>query len=293
MDKEGTSITPERGMPEMGASGGACLVQIFGPQLGKCYPIEERAELTVGRDPNNDIVIDLENVSRRHCRFASKGGTIRLTDLGSTNGTYLNNEEVHGERTLRSGDLVKSGGVIFKFLDGRNIESLYYEEIYRMTVIDGLTQIHNKRYFLELLEREMARCHRYERALSLLMFDVDHFKKINDECGHLAGDRVLRELSGRIKSKVRREECFARYGGEEFALLIPESGPEKVRVFAGKVLKLVADRPFTFENHIIPVTISIGVADMTPRMTEPADFIKAADEQLYRAKREGRNRACG
>ncbi|MGI5863626.1 MAG: diguanylate cyclase [Myxococcales bacterium] len=287
-----TRVTKIAGIAKIAAPSDACLVQIYGPDIGKRYPIEGK-ELTVGRDFGNSIVVDLDNVSRRHCRFSNRDGKVFLADLGSTNGTYLNDEEVVQETVLRSGDLVKVGGAIFKFLYGGNIEALYYEEIYRMTIVDGLTQISNKRYFLEFLEREMARCHRYGRALSLLMFDIDHFKKINDEHGHLAGDHILRELAAVIKSRVRREECFARYGGEEFAIVLPESGPDKSRVFAEKLVRIVADHTFTFEGRRIPVTISVGVADMAPDLTEPSSFIKAADTQLYRAKREGRNRVCG
>jgi two-component system, cell cycle response regulator len=270
----------------------ACLVQIYGPQLGKRYPLD-RTATTLGRELGCDIVVELDNVSRRHCRFNDRDGTVWLEDLGSTNGTLLNDRDVRQETALRSNDLVKAGGAIFKFLYGDDVEAQYHEEIYRLTIVDGLTQVNNKRYFLEFLEREMARCHRYGRALSLVMFDLDHFKQVNDEFGHLAGDFVLQELAALARERVRREECLARYGGEEFAVVLPESGPEKVRVFAEKLLRLVGEHDFVFEGQRLPVTISVGVADMSPEMAEPVQFIKAADAQLYRAKKEGRNRVCG
>jgi len=188
---------------------------------------------------------------------------------------------------------VKVGGSIFKYLSGGNLEALYYEEIYQLTIVDGLTQIHNKRYFLEFLEREMGRCHRYNRALSLIMFDIDHFKKINDTNGHLAGDYVLRELAGVIKQRVRKEECFARYGGEEFSIVIPDAGGEKARTFAEKIRKMIEDHHFSFEGKDIPTTISLGVSDMVGDMTEPHQFIKVADANLYKAKKSGRNRVIG
>ncbi len=273
----------------------SCLVQIYGPELGKRYVLDED-ELTIGRDPKNQIVLDLDNVSRRHARISLRQGKFFLHDLGSTNGTYLNEEEVREESPLRSGDQVKVGSTIFKFLSGGNtsaVESLYHEEIYRMTIVDGLTQAHNKRYFLEFLEREMGRAHRYGRALSLMIFDIDHFKSINDTHGHLAGDYVLRELGSAIRPRVRREECFARYGGEEFAVVMPEAGSDNARTFAEKLRKLVEDKPFSFEEKDISVTVSIGVADMTRDMTEPLQFIKVADANLYRAKKTGRNRVVG
>jgi len=291
---EETRVTKVTGMiNRIQAPGESCLVEIYGPDLGKKYPVDED-EITIGRDAkNNAVVVDLDNVSRKHAQVTSREGKCFVKDLGSTNGTYLNDQEVTQETPLRNGDLIKVGGSIFKFLYGGNIEQLYYEEIYRMAIIDGLTQVYNKRYLLEFLEREMARCHRYARALSLIMFDIDHFKQINDQHGHLAGDHVLRELAGQVKTKVRKEECVGRYGGEEFTIVMPEAGPEKTRRFADKLLRLVADHEFVFENNHIPVTISVGVADMNAETTEPLQFIKAVDALLYKAKRDGRNRVCG
>jgi two-component system, cell cycle response regulator len=270
----------------------SCLVEIHGPQLGKKYILDEE-EFTIGRDVKNNIVVDLDNVSRRHAKITTRQGKSFVVDLGSTNGTYLNDQEVLEETPLRSGDFVKVGGSIFKFLSGGNIESLYHEEIYQLTIVDGLTQVNNKRYFLEYLEREMGRCHRYSRALSLIMFDIDHFKKINDTNGHLAGDYVLRELATIVRQRIRKEECFARYGGEEFAVVMPEAGPDNARRFAEKIRKMVEDHPFVFEDKEIEVTVSLGVADMTGDMTEPLQFIKVADGNLYKAKKAGRNRVVG
>ena len=266
----------------------SCLVEIHGPELGKRYILEEE-EFFIGRDVKNNIVVDLDNVSRRHAKIVTRGGKSYVMDLNSTNGTYLNDQEVVEETPLRSGDYVKVGGSIFKFLSGGNIEGLYHEEIYQLTIVDGLTQVNNKRFFLDFLEREMGRCTRYGRPLSLVMFDIDHFKKINDTNGHLAGDYVLRELAAIVRQRVRKEQCFARYGGEEFACVIPEDGPDNVRRFAEKIRKLVEDHGFTFEGKQIAVTISLGVADMTKEINEPLQFIKLADENLFRAKRAGRN----
>jgi len=272
--------------------GQSCLVVIYGPDLGHRYELADN-ELTIGRDIANSITIDLDNVSRRHARLVQREDKVFLQDLGSTNGTFLNDEEVKGDVPLRSGDLVKVGGAIFKFLYGGNVESLFHEEIYRITIGDGLTQCFNKRYFLEFLEREMARGHRYGRPLSLMMFDLDHFKQVNDTHGHLAGDYVLRDLAQSVRGKVRKEECLARYGGEEFVLVSPESGPSRVRKFAEKLRQIVETHEFLFDDKRIAVTISVGVADMTPDMTEPSQFIKVADSNLYLAKKQGRNRVVG
>jgi diguanylate cyclase (GGDEF)-like protein len=271
----------------------SCLVQIHGPDLGKKYTIDAEDGLTMGRDEGNTVIVDLDNVSRRHAMVSNKEGKYFLKDLGSTNGTYLNDAEIHEEQPLRTGDLLKVGGAIFKFLSGGNVETQYHEEIYSLTISDGLTQIYNKRFFLEFLEREMGRCHRYNRSLSLIMFDIDHFKSINDTNGHLAGDYVLRELSATIKPRVRKEECFARYGGEEFAVVMPEAGGDNARKFAEKIRKMCEEHPFSFENKPIQVTVSLGVADLTGEMTEPLQFIKLVDQNLYKAKKTGRNRVIG
>jgi two-component system cell cycle response regulator len=266
-----------------------CIVQIHGPELGKKYTLQEH-EFTIGREEGNHIVVDLDNVSRRHATIIRRQGRMFVKDLGSTNGTYLNDAEVTQETPLRSGDLIKVGGSIFKFLTGDNVELQYHETIYTLTIVDGLTGVNNKRYFLEYLEREMGRCHRYGRPLTLMMFDIDFFKKINDVHGHLAGDYVLRELAQTVKRMVRKEQCFARYGGEEFALVVPEDGLEKARIFAEKIRRTIEEKQFSFENQDIPVTLSIGVADMTPDMVDPLQFIKVADANLYKAKKAGRNR---
>lgn len=288
-----TRVTKISKIHDLRANSESCLVMIAGPFLGKKHVLVDEEVFSLGRDEKSFIVIDLDNVSRRHAQVVERRGKFFVNDLGSTNGTYLNDEEVHGELLLRSGDFLKIGSAIFKFLSGGNIEQQYHEEIYTLTICDGLTQVHNKRYFLEFIEREMGRCHRYNRALSLMMVDIDHFKLINDHNGHLAGDYVLRELAAIIKPRVRKEECFARYGGEEFAYVLPESGGDNTRKLAEKIRLLVQEHRFTFEGKEIKVTLSIGVADLKGDMTEPLQFIKCADTNLYKAKKMGRNRVVG
>jgi diguanylate cyclase (GGDEF)-like protein len=176
---------------------------------------------------------------------------------------------------------------------GGNVEAEYHEEIYRLTIIDALTEIHNKRYLMEFLDRELARSSRHDRPLSLIMFDIDRFKAINDEFGHLGGDFILREMANRLKGNVRKEELFARYGGEEFACVLPETKLDGALVVADRILKVVSQAPFVFEEKSIQATISGGVVATQgePDIT-PIELIRRADERLYRAKSEGRNRVC-
>jgi len=273
------------------ASGPACLVLIYGVgDIGRRWMLETPV-LLLGRDPTSDVQVDLPNVSRKHCeiRRAPTGGHV-LVDLGSTNGTYVDKAEVRGAKELVGGELVSVGSAIFKYLSGTTLEAQFHDTIYRLAIIDGLTQVYNKRYLMEFVEREIARAQRYGRELSLMMMDIDHFKKINDTFGHIAGDHVLREVAGAVSAMVRREECFARYGGEEFALVQPEAAPDKVHVFAEKIRAAVAERKVVFEGREIAVTASIGIARLTPAAADVPTFLAAADQKLYEAKRAGRNR---
>src|SRR5262249_31623832 len=173
---------------------------------------------------------------------------------------------------------------------GGNIESAYHEEIYRLTTVDGLTQVYNKRYFLETLERELSRSHRYRRELSLIIFDIDEFKRINDSYGHLAGDYVLKQLASIVKQNIRREDLLARFGGEEFTIVLPEVGSAGALQFAEKIRGLVETTPFRFEETPIEVRISVGVATAAPDESDANEFIKRADMYLYEANKSGRDR---
>ena len=159
-----------------------------------------------------------------------------------------------------------------------------------MTIIDGLTQAHVKRYLLEALEKEIIRARRHVRDLSFIMFDIDHFKKINDVHGHLAGDFVLKELARIVQTRIRRDEVFARYGGEEFAIVLPETNLEGARALADWLREKVEKSNFTFQNETIRVTISIGVSVLNDDHKVSTDLIQDADGKLYEAKRGGRNR---
>src|SRR5215831_11820531 len=244
---------------EPSAQAQACLVLIYppGPMMGRRF--ELKRDVIIGRGSDCQVQVDRDSVSRRHARIRHEKDEWLVEDLGSTNGTYVGGDPVK-EKRLRDGDLVKIGSTIFKFLSGGSVEQGYYEEIYRMTIIDGLTEAFNKRYFLEYLDRELARCGRYGRPLSLVMFDIDYFKRINDDHGHLTGDYVLKEMARRVRGEVRKDEVFARYGGEEFVIVLPEAGHEAAMRLAERVRQLVSKEPFEFEDDRIHVHISVGVA---------------------------------
>jgi len=286
-----TRITSVKGIMESVPTGNECLVVIYGGDLGRKYELSKEV-VTLGRDPDNTVIIDADSVSRHHARVETYHGSKFLVDLNSTNGTYLNDTVAMREQ-LSSGDLIKVGDTIFKYLAGSNIESAYHEEIYTMTVTDGLTQIPNKRALMDFLGREFSRARRYSRNLGCLIFDIDHFKRINDQYGHLTGDYVLRELAQVVRRRIRKDEIFARYGGEEFCIVLPEAESGGVSEFAEMLRSIVEQHIFEFESEQIAVTISLGIAHLNESMDGPVDLIKAADEKLYQAKNEGRNRVCG
>lgn len=277
-------------------SGQACLVLCYAgapdsAEVGQRFePAGE--EMIVGRGIDADLQVDQDSVSRRHARLSRKDGAWLIADLQSTNGTYVNDMPVT-EQPLHAGDLLKIGHAVFKFLEGPGIVPAYFEEIHRLALHDGLTQIHNRRFFLESLGREIARCTRRDRPLSLVFFDVDGFKGINDRYGRLTGDYILKELARRVWGQVRKDDAlFARYGGDEFALTLPESGKDAALEFADYVRTVVMGETFDFADDKVPATISLGVASADRPIEAPA-LCKLADDNLYRAKRTGRNRVVG
>lgn len=274
-------------------AGNDCVVVIYAAEpglLGKRYVLD-KSPLRIGRGGDNHIVLEGDSVSRRHAHFERRAGAWYIVDDGSTNGTFLNEDQVKGEAPLGNGDRVKVGPSILKYLSGLDAEAKYHEEIYKMTIVDGLTQIHNKRYLFEALDRELIRARRYDRQLSLLIFDIDFFKTINDQYGHLAGDHVLRELARIVQERIRRDEVFARYGGEEFVIVLPETPLAGGVALAENLRGRVETHPFAFQGERIPVTISVGCAMLAEERTA-AELIQRADDKLYEAKRGGRNRVC-
>lgn len=251
-----------------------------------------RDEITLGRGPDCDIQVDRDSVSRRHARVFRINEQWMCEDLNSTNGSYINDTPVQ-RALMRDGDFLKIGSAIFKFLTGVGVEASYHEEIYRMTIIDALTGAYNKRYFVEFLEREAARCSRYRRPLSVIMCDIDDFKKINDRFGHLTGDYVIKETSRRLLGRVRREELLARYGGEEFVAVLPETDHQGALIFGEQVRRLVAEETFEYEGEQFTTTISVGVATAQSQTIDINALVGEADENLLKAKRTGKNRVIG
>ena len=268
----------------------ACLVQIVGDEIGKRIPLHE-GDVVIGRSTDADLQLEIEDVSRTHAVVSRTSQGFVLRDHGSTNGTFVNEQPIR-ERALRDGDQIRIGRTMLKFLTSGNVEAQYHEEMYRLTTMDGLTQIHNRRHFEETLEREVARSRRYEHPFALVMLDIDHFKRVNDERGHQAGDLVLRRVGCLLKQSVRTNDLAARIGGEEFALILPETTRTGALALAEKLRAAIEAESLEHEGASFRVTASFGVAEFTRALGAGDALVKLADQRLYRAKHGGRNRVC-
>jgi diguanylate cyclase (GGDEF)-like protein len=274
-------------MPDL-PEGTAFLVILYGPDMGRRMQLGEEP-FVIGRVEPADLCIPQESVSRKHSRVFRRDGRHYIEDLGSTNGTFVNDVLVK-EQVLENGVQIKIGRSILKYMAGNDVEARYHEEIYNLMMTDALTQAFNKRAFSEALPREVGRAQRYKRPLSLVLFDIDHFKKINDTYGHVAGDSVLRQLAGLVRPRIREHDVFGRVGGEEFALLLPEVDSNGARIVAEKVRQAVAGARFLIKDESFSATISLGCSTL-PAQGGVADVLyEQADKALYAAKQGGRNR---
>ena len=198
------------------------------------------------------------------------------------------------EARLGNGDRIKIGPTIFKFLSGQDVEAQYHEEIYRMTIIDGLTQVHVKRYLLESLDKELMRARRHARDLSFLMLDIDHFKKVNDTYGHLTGDAVLAAIAAATRALLREYDIIGRFGGEEFAILLPQTSTAEATQVTERLRARIPHIAIPGGGPVSPmpsgITVSIGVAAAANPRHDLVDLLATADHALYQAKNSGRNR---
>jgi two-component system cell cycle response regulator len=274
-----------------GVEGEDCLVVIHAAtqaDFGRRYLLKG-AVTTIGRGRDNDIVVLSDAVSRQHAQLERRGAELFARDLSSTNGTFLNSEvKPLDERRLNRGDQLRIGDTVFKFLSGTDIESQYHAVIAHMALRDGLTNVANRRQLDALLIEEIGRAQRHDRELSLLMIDIDHFKRINDVYGHLAGDSVLTRLGQMLQQRLRPSDKVGRYGGEEFCAILPETKIDRAASIAETLRAMFAEEKFIAENQTLAVTASIGAAAWVPPM-QYTDLYRTADNRLFRAKQLGRN----
>ena len=268
----------------------ACLVVLSGSNVGEMYRIE-KDQVVIGRGDKVDLRLVDDGISREHVRLSKEEGRIVLQDLGSTNGTYCNGQRVE-RQPLSEGDKILIGSTtILKFSYQDKLDEMFQRQMSESALRDGLTRAFNKRYFTDRIESEFQYAIRHRTPLALIFLDIDHFKKINDQHGHQAGDHVLAQMATLVMSMLSEEETFARYGGEEFAIVARGVELEAAAALSERLRAAVEAHPFKFETTTLQVTISVGVARAPgPGMASSGDLVARADEAMYASKRGGRNR---
>ncbi len=267
----------------------ACFLVVGGDLNGTIFDLLE-GETIVGRSPECNIPLEFQGISRKHFKVSILNEKCTVTDLGSSNGTFLNNTKIESDVSLSKGDMVKLGSIALKYLPKGDTERLTYDKLHQEANTDGLTKCYNKMYFNNKLDLEVKKSKITGTPLSLIIFDLDHFKHLNDNYGHDAGDYVLKEMAALLRDNgIRKGDTFARYGGEEFVVLLPKTNLKQAFEIAERLRKLVESNEFMYEAQRLPVTASIGVADYRQGVEIGTDLFKRADSAVYKSKEGGRN----
>jgi len=249
--------------------------------------------LVVGRGAECDLQIDDPGLTRRHMQIVHRGNEHIIEDLGSRNGTFVDGELLGRPRAVQDGARVHIGRTTVLRIGLHDaLEEEAQRRLYDSAVRDALTRLYNRRYLDERLHAEVAYAVRHRSPLSVLVIDVDHFKRVNDSLGHLAGDAVLRLTAAVLVRMVRTEDLVARWGGEEFMVLARGTGLRNAHIFADRMRRAIEQMEIPWEGKTLRITVSIGVAAIEgqPTRIEAAALVAAADGALYEAKRGGRNR---
>lgn len=264
------------------------LIAIQGEMLGRVFRLKDGLS-GIGRHTDNAIIVNQRAVSGKHAKIKREGNLVILEDLQSTNGTILNAAKIDRPVVLQQNDIVKVGSSVFKYVEN-HLETAFTESLHQKGTTDELTGVHNKAYLQQALGQSIEVA-KGGFPLSIIIFDLDHFKKVNDVHGHLAGDFVLKETCRVIKeSVVRTDDTLGRFGGEEFVLIMPDAKLSVAEGVAERIRATLEQHKFEFGGKVIPVTASLGVSSWVPSIKTADDLIEEADQLLYQSKKEGRNR---
>lgn len=269
------------------------IVVLVGPvgYVGKQWLIT-RNDMTIGRSVEAEVYISDSSLSRSHAKFEVSANDIFIIDLGSTNKTIVNGAVLPQmtKRKLFNNDQIKIGNIILKFLEKGNLESITNQQVFEKAQKDALTGAFSKGALLEKGPEAVKRAEVLGEPLSVITYDIDHFKKINDTLGHPGGDYVLKELGQLMHAKlVRANDYFARFGGEEFVVILQATTLKTAQEVAERIRTTVEAHPFTFEGKKIKVTISIGVSSIIQNDNWEKIYNRA-DQALYQSKQSGRNK---
>ena len=270
----------------------ACLVIIHGEALGKQFLLTSK-DILIGRQIHCDIYINHETVSRSHARVSrDEAGRFSITDLGSRNGTRVNDRELSSEEPfpLRDGDFLRIGNVILKFIAGGSLENVFHAEMKDLASVDDLTRVYNRKSIMNSLDEGFKVAKIMGDPFSIILFDIDDFKSINDQFGHAAGDYVLREIPEALKGITRQHDHLGRFGGDEFLIVLRNTSLSNACSIAERVRSRIEDRVFLHEGEGLHITISLGVASADSSTQSADSLFKAADKANYNAKRDGGNR---
>ena len=265
------------------------LIMLQGDLPGQVFRLRLGRQL-IGRRPECDIRVRERAVSGIHAEvIRGADDTVTINDLASTNGTLVNGSRIRQSVMLCEGNLLKLGNCIFKFVDSL-LDVEFTESLHNRGITDQLTNAYNKSYLVARLAFAIDTASE-TRPVSVITFDYDDFKLVNDRYGHAAGDHVLRATSALISSTfVRAGDLFARMGGEEFAIVLPDTPLDTAADIADRVRRTLEERIFEYNGQSIRLTASFGVCCARSAVEQPEVLLARADELLYQSKRDGRNR---
>ena len=271
-----------------------CLVMLEGPAgyVGKQWPVDQN-DMIIGRSMTSAIFVDDRSVSKSHAKITTSSNDVVIIDLESTNRTVVNDESIPPLVPVKLGnnDQIKIGNVLFKFLDRGSFEAATYEQLSNKSEKDPLTGVYNKGALVTKGNESFKRAKLLKVPLSIAVFDIDHFKKVNDTYMHAAGDYVLKEIAKVVQNKlIRLDDILARYGGEEFVVLLFGSNLQQGLEIGERLRATIESHTFTYEGKNLPITISVGVATKEPQMTTWEELFDRADSAMYASKNSGRNK---
>lgn len=248
--------------------------------------------LIIGREKNNRISLEDEKVSKRHCEVSIIRTwdleEVIIKDLNSTNGTYLNGKPIR-KAVLKSGDKIGLGDTVLRFSYNDLLEEEYHARLFTFAATDSLTGLYNRRYIINELENQSRIARRNNREFSIAIFDIDNFKQINDDYGHLAGDDYLKRLSMELTQCLREQDICGRIGGEEFLVILPETPLDGAFNLANRLREKIRDIELLHQGQIIRTTISGGVSQFGLHASESRALFEKADLALQKAKKTGKD----
>jgi len=271
----------------------ACFVVMGGMDVGRVIALDEPV-ITIGRNAQCAVVLQDDGVSRFHVKVRREtADSINIRDLDSTNGTFIDGERI-AEAKLYDGSKVLIGRrTILKFTLLDELEYNFQQQMYDTSTRDGLTGVYNRRYFSQKIITDLSFARRHQIPCTLVILDIDHFKKVNDAYRHRTGDQVLITVIEAVGNVLRKEDIFARYGGEEFVVIAQGTDLVDGKTLGKRIQRCVAEQRIPAlddPNMIIKVTVSVGVATVPSNVSVEADvLISTADANLYHAKRFGRD----